>query len=149
MVWWRWDDESRCWRPTLVTLDAPFRVSDFARLIPLTGTRRWALLAGRGARVNGLPCLPMEILDDRDEVYIAGECYYFSAQSPPEVVTCAGDKKKIRCARCLGRLVDGDQIVRCPGCRAHHHASCWTYDVRCQKCPFPTDGRLWVPNSLN
>jgi hypothetical protein len=46
-------------------------------------------------------------------------------------------------------LRDGDQIVRCPRCRAHHHAACWTYDVRCQKCDCPTGDAHWVPDSLN
>ena len=148
MIWWRWDDKGKCWQASLVPSEAPFRVSDEARLIPVNGTRRWALLAGDGARVNGLPCLPIEILDDRDEVCIAGQRYLFCGQSPPEVVTFSSDKK-IRCARCLGRLVEGDQIVRCPRCRAHHHAPCWPYDARCQKCTFPTDGPPWVPEPLN
>ena len=149
MIWWRWDDDGMCWRPSLVPPDSAFSIGDTARLIPVAGARRWALLAGDDARVNGLPCLPLEILDDHDEVRIAGERYYFSAQSPPEVVTFADETKKVRCARCLGRLAGGDQIVRCPGCRAHHHAGCWTYDTRCQKCATPTDGRLWVPESVN
>ena len=149
MIWWRWNVEGTCWQPTLVPPDAPFRVGDEARLIPVSGTRRWALLARDGAKVNGLPCLPFEILEHQDEVRIAGERYCFSAQTAAEVVTFVGTHKKIRCARCLGRLADGAPIVRCPRCGAHHHAPCWTYDTRCQKCPSPTDEALWIPESLN
>jgi hypothetical protein len=148
VIWWRWDENDKCWRPTLVPSESAFRVSDEAQLIPV-GARGWALLAADGVKVNGLPCLPIEILVDRDEVYVAGAHYCFSQLSPPEVVAFVSDKKSIRCARCLERLVDGDQIVRCPSCRAHHHATCWTYDARCQKCPLPTDGAVWIPDSLN
>ena len=148
-MWWSWDKDGGCWRPKLVPPDAPFGVNGRATLFPLNGARRWALLARAGARVNGVPCLPIRILADRDEVAIAGEHFCFSMQSPPEVVGFRGVTKRIRCARCLGRLGDGDQIVRCPGCGAHHHAPCWTYDTHCQKCEFPTDGTSWVPDPLN
>lgn len=149
MIWWRWDDHGKCWRPTLVPPDVPYRLGDDARLIPVPGSRRWALLVGNGARVNGLPCLPFEVLDHRDEVRIAGGRYCFSAQTPAEEVAFVDQNKKIRCTRCLGHLANGDRIVRCPRCRAHHHAACWTYDTRCQKCPAATDDALWVPESLN
>ena len=148
MIWWRWDEKEKCWRPTLVPPAAAIDVGAMARLIP-AGTRRWALLASGGVTVNGRPCLPMEILEDRDEVCVAGERYSFGALSPPEVITIGGDDRRIRCARCLDRLRDGDPVVRCPRCRAHHHASCWRYDVHCQKCECPTDGALWTPDSLN
>jgi Prokaryotic RING finger family 1 len=149
VIWWHWDDERKCWRPLLVPSPVPVHVRDCARLIPVNGGRRWALLAGDGVRVNGLSPLPIQILGDRDEVRIGDECYYFSAQSPVEIVAFRGDKKEVRCARCLARLADGTQIVQCPACRAHHHASCWTYDTRCQKCPFQTTGTPWMPDFLN
>jgi hypothetical protein len=148
MIWWRWDDDGQCWRPTLVP-PAPHVLDSAATLIPLSGARRWALLVRGDARVNGRPCLPFEILDHQDEVRIAGERYCFSAQSPAEVVTFADGNTRIRCARCLGRLADGDRIVRCPDCGAHHHQSCWTYDTRCQKCPSSTADAMWVPEPLN
>jgi hypothetical protein len=149
MIWWRWDDDGRCWRPTLVRPDAAWRLGNGATLIPLSGSRRWALLARNGARVNGLPCLPCAVLNHQDEVRISGERYCFSGQTPVEVVTFGDGHKKIRCARCLGRLGDGDRIVRCPRCRAHHHAGCWTYDARCPRCSSPTDDTIWVPDPLN
>jgi hypothetical protein len=149
MMWWRWDDEASCWQPTLVPPTGPFEVSRGARLIPVRSGRRWALLADSTARVNGLPCLPLEVLDDRDEIRVSGEHFVFSTHSPPEVVSVTDSTRKMRCARCLGGLVEGDPIVRCPNCRAHHHASCWTYDVRCQKCSCPADGAPWVPPPLN
>lgn len=149
MLWWQWDDEARCWRPTLVRPAVSLHLNGHARLVPLSDARRWALLASDGATVNGVPCLPLEVLDDRDEVSIAGARYVFSAHAPAEVAAFASEGKTIRCARCLGLLVDGDQVVRCPACRAHHHASCWSSGARCQKCPLLTDGALWVPGPLN
>jgi hypothetical protein len=150
MIWWQWDDDGKCWRPTLVPPHGPWHLAErTAVVIPVTGTRRWALLAHDDAKVNGLPCLPFEVLDDQDEVRIAGKQYCFSSQTPAEVVAFVDENKNIRCARCLGRLVEGDRIIRCPGCRAHHHASCWSYDTKCQKCPSRTDDILWVPESLN
>jgi hypothetical protein len=148
VIWWHWDNEGNSWQPAILGRNAPFSVGDAAEVVPVPGTRHWALLAHHGAKVNGLPCLPIEVLADRDEVHIEREHYCFSAQAPPEVVTFDG-RKAVRCARCLGRLAGGDQVVRCSGCLAHHHASCWTYHVRCQKCESPTDGRLWVPDVLN
>lgn len=148
MTWWSWDKEARCWRSSLVHANAPFGVNGHARLIPLNGTRRWALLARDGVRVNGRPCLPIQILGDRDEIAIDEEHFCLSLQSPPAVVEFRANTKNIRCARCLGRLKDGDEIVRCPGCGAHHHGACWTYDARCQQCTFRTDGSAWVPDPV-
>ena len=153
MMWWRWNEDDKCWQPTLVPPRAPFSVNDHARLIPINDARHWALLsAGAAASVNGRPCLPIEILDDRDEVRLAGEHFCLSTESPAEVVafdTATSARKTIRCARCQGDLVEGDPIVRCARCRAHHHASCWSYDTRCLKCGLPTSGAPWAPEPLN
>jgi hypothetical protein len=148
MIWWRWDAERKCWQPMIVPPAGPVDVAGGARLIPVGG-KRWALIAGKGVRLNGLVPLPIEVLGDRDEIRIGDQYYAFGAQSPPEPVAFRGHKKEVRCARCLGRLADGTEIVRCPACHAYHHASCWTYDTHCQKCPFPTAGNPWTPASLN
>jgi hypothetical protein len=149
VIWWRWDKEERCWKETAVSPSASFRVDAEACLISVGRGQQWALLSGPRATVNGLPCLPLEILPDRDEVSIAGEHYCFSEHAAATALAFAGDHRRIRCARCLGRLVDGDQIVRCPRCRAHYHATeCWTYDARCQKCSCPTTHAAWVPDDL-
>jgi hypothetical protein len=145
---WQWDKEKRRWRALQLPADTPMGVPGGAQFIPLARGRQWALLARNGAKVNGLPCLPLEILEDRDEVRIDGEHYCFSAQATAAVVSFGPAPRRIRCARCLGRLAAGDRIVLCPRCSAHHHASCWTYDARCQKCPCPTTHTAWMPDDL-
>lgn len=152
MMWWRWNSDQKCWQPTLVPPDAAFVVSDHTRLLPVSSGRHWALLtADRAASVNGRPCLPIEILDDRDEVRLDGEHFCLSTQSPADVVAfdAAPNAKKICCAKCLSHLAHGDRIVRCPNCHSHHHASCWSCDSRCLKCGLPTSGALWAPDPLN
>jgi hypothetical protein len=148
MIWWRWDSQQGCWQPTAVRQREPLDVNGGARLVPVAGGRRWGLLVGGNATVNGRAALPLEILDDRDEIGIGGERHSFGAQSPAEVVAF-GQAGNVRCARCLGRLGDGDRVVRCPDCTAYHHAPCWTYDAGCQKCGFLTHAALPVPDPLN
>lgn len=153
MMWWHWDKDDKCWRATLVPPRAAFDVGHRSRVLPFGGAHHWALLTtDPSATVNGRACLPFEVLNDRDEISLAGERFSLSEQSPAEVVAFdakTNATKKLRCPRCLSGLVDRDQIVRCPRCGAHHHASCWSYDAQCQKCGLPTSASAWIPDPLN
>jgi hypothetical protein len=145
MTWWSWDDQGRIWRPSERPQEA-FNAHRLARLVPLRAGR-WALLARGAARVNGEPCLPIHILSDRDEISIAGLRFCIGIETPPAAEPFRAGTRTVRCARCLDGLVESEPAVVCPRCGAHHHAPCWTYDTRCQKCAFKTDCSAWTPEA--
>jgi hypothetical protein len=147
MIWWSWDEEAQAWRAATPAPGEAFDAGSHLRLVQVRAGR-WALLARLNARVNGRPCLPLHILADRDEVAVAGGRFCISLQSQPALVSFRAGSRKVRCARCLDQLCESDQAVKCPRCGAHHHAPCWTYDTRCQKCEFPTDGTWWTPEAV-
>jgi hypothetical protein len=153
MTWWRWNNEEKFWQPTLVPPDAAFVVGDHTRLLPVGSARHWALLtADAAATVNGRPCLPIEILDDRDEVRLTGDHFCLSTHSPADPLAfsaATAANRNVRCARCQSDLLEGDRVVRCGHCRAYHHASCESYDARCQKCGLPMSGPAWMPDPVS
>jgi hypothetical protein len=146
VTWWSWDNEGRLWRPTTTLADG-FDVAAQARLVPLRAGR-WALLSRGPASVNGRPCLPLHVLADRDEVAVGGRRFCISLTSQAEVVSFRATSRRVRCARCLGVLQDGDEIVECPRCRTHRHSPCWAYDTICQTCGFTTGAASWTPDPL-
>jgi len=117
-----------------------------ARLVRIPGGGS-ALLAPITVRLNGVPCLPIQILRDRDEISTPHHLYCFTTATAA-AVTFTGGCGKMRCARCLGQLIDGESIVECPRCRAHHHADHWKYGPGCQKCNYPTTGPSWIPEAM-
>ena len=147
MIMWKWVSVEKMWRMSLLSASAAVDLDETAQVVPVS-SGGCALLSRTGVRINGIPCLPIQVLADRDEIFARKNTYYFSAESPAEAVTFKACGRKMRCARCLGWLVDGDAILQCPRCNAHHHAEHWTYAPGCQKCGYPTAGLLWVPEPL-
>ena len=147
MMMWQWAPVKKMWQASVVSAKRAFELDEAARVLPLPGGG-CALLAAAGVRLNGIPCLPIQVLADRDEIFTRNNTYYFSAESPAEAVPFQAGGRRMRCARCLGWLMDGDAILKCPRCGAHHHAEHWPYAPGCQKCGYPTAGLLWVPEPL-
>lgn len=101
------------------------------------GVPRAALITPPGAPLvlNGYPQLGVTVLEDRDEISVAGERLLFARhESPAETVFPAGGPEA-RCARCKAVVNPGDACVRCPACAAYHHERedlrCWTYQPTC------------------
>lgn len=145
MVLWGWDGEAARMRPADIEANVPIDIDGVARLLPLPPGRRCALLARESVRVNGIRCLPLQILRDRDEIRVGNKIFYFSMDSIPRV-SRVHVNRTVRCARCLGCLATGDEVVRCPGCQAHHHPDCWRLGPGCQKCQHAADAVSWTPD---
>jgi len=143
------------------TLTVAEAVTDLiAEVVPFTvnGGRGAALVTRRHAaiRLNGCAPLSVTVLDDRDEILIAGHLAYFAACSPTEARSFPAAASATDCARCKRRL-DPDDIVRpCPACAALQHAGrlakaprevldCAQYDPACGGCGRRYDAMLWAP----
>lgn len=129
----------------------------------LDGLARSAIVAPLGAPVfvNGEPVLGgLRLLEHRDEVILAGERLYFSAESKPQIVLYEPDPngRLVKCALCRLPLAPGqDMVVHCPQCgRIFHQVAeregqparlCWTFRPSCL-CGHPTpitDEPIWQP----
>jgi hypothetical protein len=114
--------------------------------------REWVLLVESEAKVhvNGLPVAAnIQVLGDRDEILVNQERLYFSTEVPATAGKYSGTT--LRCPRCKLEINDGDQVVRCPGCKSVHHKDCWSYAPTCSLCPAPTPldaGYQWTPEEL-
>lgn len=125
---------------------APHDLTADAQVVPLPDGRRWALLAREGVTVNGISSPPILLLRDRDEIHVAGQVFFFTADANPEVSVIQSDAS-IRCARCQGPLARGTRALKCPRCSTHHHPDCWN-DGGCQRCWLPAHSPAWVPEPV-
>ena len=123
----------------------PFRVGGDAEMLALPSGGECVVLARGDVLVNGCSSLPFQVLADRDELRIDGNLYYFSTQSPVEVITFVKGEKDIRCARCSVSLRDEDAVVYCSVCKAAYHADCFDYAPECSFCRTSTGGISWTP----
>jgi hypothetical protein len=128
-------------------ISAAIDLTPAARIVPLRRRPGCALLARDGVTLNGRPALPIQVLRDRDEIRAAGRAIYFTTDAIPEESTLQS-ATPLRCARCLGGVAAGDRVIRCPGCRAHHHSRCWNEGGRCHKCHHPAASLSWTPEAL-
>jgi hypothetical protein len=149
--------------PRLEPLDAPVASADDTLIVrvaelPDAPGVRWALVAGRGARVlqNGdAVVLGLALLRHKDELRVGGAApLYFSSERLAAVEPCARDDAP-RCPRCAHPIARGEAAVRCPGCGVLHHElaerPCWTHLPRCALCPQATalDADFtWTPEGL-
>lgn len=150
MTLWRWNEASG-WEPTPLCRGSAVAITPGILLVPLTAGR-CALLDGDASPVNGLPPLPLRILEDRDELVLDGCLTLFSALTHTEAVVLPATSAAIVCGRCKSRIETGTQAVRCPRCQTWHHQAealpCWTYASTCASCAYPTDGAAWQPEPL-
>ena len=147
MLIWKWIPAEKMWRMSLLSSKPAFDLDEDTRVVQLPGGG-CALLSKAGVRLNGMPCLPFQVLGDRDEIFTRNHVYSFTAESPAEVVPFKVNERRMRCTRCLGWLKYGDPVLKCPRCGAHHHAEHWTYAPGCPKCVYPTAGLLSIPDPL-
>lgn len=116
----------------------------------------WAVIAAPGTdvRVNGLPLAGgIRLLEDRDEIRVAGASMFFSTETLPRIEAYGGGAEPKFCPRCRQEVAPGAPAVRCPECGVWHHESeelpCWSYAETCALCPQPTDletaGFRWSP----
>jgi len=145
MLVWQWDQADGRWRSAPIPDDAPVDLGNLAKLVRVAGIRGCVMLARDGVKVNGSMSLPLQVLRDRDEIFAAGQRFYFSVDALP-TISVLGSRTTVRCARCLGLLAAGEQVVRCPRCTAHHHPGCWDHGGTCQKCRRPASGAAWAPD---
>jgi hypothetical protein len=155
MILWRWSEELNEWQALTLEAGKPCSLSDDCQLQPLAQRNCSLLVRGHShVRVNGIAPLPLRVLEDRDEICVAGEAFYFSIESAPEIVYFSVQDKEFYCARCKGKLEEGTLSVKCPRCSAYHHESeglcCWSYGDRCSaNCAQPTAGYSWQPEPLH
>ncbi len=162
-------DGERHWFPTALAGDAvalrdgalvPCHGADSPRVVfrRLEGApASWALLTDDAhVRLNGMPVLlGLAVLEDRDEIRIAGRTAWFSAETLPTVASFPESATRGYCPRCKQPLEAGTPAVKCPACGLWHHASddlpCWTYAPTCSACVQPTAldaGFRWTPEDL-
>jgi|SRR5581483_7625465 len=146
----------RLWRETptgwsAVAVDGPLSVG-CATIVPFVaaGSAGAVLIVAPGAAVtrNGAVPLGAAVLAARDEIVIGNDRLVFWPYAPGEPGLFDGPGGE-RCARCATALVATDVCIRCPACRAHHHATdglpCWTYDERCGACGRLRSEFAWAP----
>ena len=113
------------------------------------------------ARVNGQPVVGfLHQLRHKDEISIDSQQFVFSAESTPEVVVYHQEEpgKSLRCPVCRGPILDGQDVVHCPGCQRIYHEigaastgagkPCWTYRANCTFCGHGTslsEDASWRP----
>ena len=144
MILWEWSSEGQ-WRAVQLAEASHVLHGTHVRLVLLSSAGKCGLLARDGVAVNGSRSLPFRMLDDRDEIRVGGELYYFSTDAPADVVRFVDEGKKVCCARCKNQLQEADAVIYCPACTAAHDEDCFHYAPHCAMCPAPTEGLSWVP----
>jgi hypothetical protein len=124
-----------------------------ARVIPLE--RRAVLLGGMRARilVNGEALLGVRVLEEGDELFVAGEQIFFGAAGSSASRPVHAEDGAQRCGRCRRLLHPGDIVVECGNCEGLHHEGvpageseallCWSHAAACGLCQH--DRRGWTP----
>jgi hypothetical protein len=106
---------------------------------------------GVWVRINGEPVLGgLRVLEHKDELLIAGQRLYYSAETTPTITTYQVPEggRPATCPICRGPIRTGQHTVRCPGCGRWFHQleangeqpakPCWTYAPTCRFCSHPT-----------
>jgi hypothetical protein len=142
-------------------------VSDraLAAIVPFLERRVWraALLtpaAGGACLLNGYPPLSAAVLEERDELIVGGQVLYFSAHGIAVKEHFVETGEPVRCPRCTDALSAGDEVMRCPACRAVHHEGvlaqqpeeircCFTYfGEPCAACRRSAEELDWSPEEV-
>jgi hypothetical protein len=150
MFLWRWDGREGVWRAVPMAAGEAVGLGPRVLALPLTSGGCGLLVEGR-VTVNGVPALPLRVLQDRDEIRVDDESMYFSIDGPADLVPFSG-ASSVRCGRCQGPMHASQPAVQCPRCQAWHHQTphlpCWTYGPQCSGCDRPTAGAAWRPAPL-
>ena len=150
MFLWRWDGRDGVWRADAVAAGVTVALGPRVLAVPLTSGGCGLLVEGR-VSVNGVPALPLRVLQDRDEIRVDDEALCFSIDGPADVVRFSGPSS-LRCGRCQGTMQTGEPAVQCPRCQTWHHQTpdlpCWSYGPQCSGCGRPTAGAAWRPEPL-
>ena len=150
MILWTWQTEDQRWRPQAVAAGAELPLGDAARL--WTAQDGGALLfAQPSVTVNGRSALPLNVIEDRDEIRVGSTTWCLSFDSAPIRERFHDAGQAIHCARCQGPLADGEATILCPQCHARYHDGelrCWTYVSTCGRCRRSTAQRVWQPDPL-
>ena len=143
------------------------------RIFPLRDANRpsHVLVAAhpQGVLVNGVRIVGgLKTLKHRDEICFGGQRLFYSSETTPvvEVYSHEGTGRRPRCPICRAEILDGESIVRCPGCTRVYHQCvandenatdeagekpCWTYSPNCRFCEHPTSlsgEPTWRPEQL-
>ena len=151
-------------------LEAASGVSDRAPavIMPFHENRvRRAALLTRGAAepclLNGFPPLAVAVLEDRDELVVGREVAYFGSFGAAVGERFAENAQKAGpafCARCKRAISAGDEVTRCPACRAPHHEGalagesdeirrCFSYfGEPCAACGRSAAELVWSPEEV-
>jgi hypothetical protein len=142
-------------------------VSDraLAAIVPFQESRvsRAALLtraAGRTCLLNGFPPLAAAVLEEQDELIVCGQVLYFGAHGIAVKEHFVERGEPARCPRCKGGISAGDEVTRCPACRAAHHEGalaqkpgetrrCFSYfGEPCAACGRSAEELDWSPEEV-
>jgi len=143
----RWNDQEHVWQSQSV--EERVSLGSCAALLVLPAGRCELLTTRLDTKVNGFPAMPLSILVDKDEVRVGRDVFYvaFDWKAIP-----FNGKEQLPCARCKGKLSQGEMSVQCR-CGAWFHQSpttpCWTYDARCSLCEQPTAADPSTPEPLS
>jgi hypothetical protein len=147
---WNWSFEEQKWMPTQLEPATLTRITPQLWLVP-QGKARCVLLSGDGVRVNGVLTLPIQVLQDRDEIQLQDHVFYFSTESPAELGPFPNASEPLPCGRCKGQMKAGDPAVQCSCGRWYHQTgelNCYTHDSVCA-CGRSTAGFTWLPEPLS
>jgi hypothetical protein len=90
----------------------------------------WALLVRGRAKLNGLAPLPLQVLNDGDEIRSLDkldQVHRVSTAARSEPLAFVPGKEEMSCGRCRARLAVDETVISCPSCRALYHAPCFDY----------------------
>ena len=81
------------------------------------------LLVGTGARVlvNGEPALTVAVVEERDELLVAGESLLFGSVHATAPRAFVAEDAAQRCGRCHRVLHPGDEMIECGNCAGRHN----------------------------
>jgi hypothetical protein len=142
-----------------VSEDAP------AVIVPFEENRVWrAALLTRAGRVtcllNGFPPLAATVLEERDELIVDGQVLYFGAHGLAVREHFVAEGTPALCPRCKVEIAAGDEVARCPACRAVHHEGalaerpeeslrCFSYfGEPCGACRRTVEELRWSPEEV-
>ena len=102
------------------------------RIFPLRDANRpsHVLVAAHplGVLVNGVRIVGgLKTLKHRDEITFGGQRFFYSSETTPVVgiysheASGKGTGRRPRCPICRAEILDGESIVRCPGCTRMYH----------------------------